>query len=119
MLIFHISSQTPSSAEANPNYLTLLCNETFHLEAANSAYTYLNFEYQYRGLPLLLAMQRQGSRRLDGFILSNPEGAQATLKLKTRKQNYHQTEVRAVGSVCGSVVTIDSLGEMKILKVPE
>ena len=105
--------------DTNLSYLTLLYNHAFHLETSNSAYKYLNFDYQYKGLPLLIAIQKQGPKRLDAFVLNQPASPEAKLDLKARKLNYHQGDIRAVGSVCDSIVTIDDLGEMHILKVPE
>lgn len=120
LLIFHVSSEKPlgMNNKEGIQYLNLLDTYEFDLEKQNSAYGYLCFDYTYKGLPLLIAAQYEGDRRLDAFLLENPEH-EAKLSLQARKLNYHDTSFSAIDSVCGEIISVDFAGVMRRLKIPE
>ena len=91
VVIFHLRTGTPLSMnnEEGLSYINPLYTHKFTQEKQNSAYNYLNFDYQHESLPLLIAAQMEGDRRLDAFVLENPEDDSATLKHRARKDSYH------------------------------
>jgi hypothetical protein len=57
LLVFHVSNDSPLGLnnKEGKEYLNILYNHKFESEGENSGYGYLNFEYTYLNLPLLIA----------------------------------------------------------------
>lgn len=91
-----------------------LCQKRFTNESPNSMYFYLNFEYTYKGVPLLYAFQNEDTMRLDVFGINDSK-----LGLIHSQHKYHSTDFSAIRSINGKLISIDYDGVMRVMEVPE
>ena len=121
VFVYHVSSEKPlgMNNKEGIEYLNLISTHKCLGEKPRSSYNFLNFDYHYKGLPLLIAMQKDGDLRLDAFVLEDPEDSKAKLSLKARKVQYHNVGFKAVGIECGEIISVDFNGVMRRLKLPE
>jgi hypothetical protein len=82
---------------------------------ANSLYYYINFEYKFKGVPLIFAFQDADEYRLDIYAFEN----QQLLKLIHSKKGFHRGDFSAIRALGGQIVSVDYEGEMRILTIPE
>ena len=94
--------------------LHLNCQKKFEGEKVNSMYFYVNFEYSYKGVPLVYAFQNEDQMRLDIFGLRN-----GVLSLIHSQPKFHSTDFSAIRSINGRFISIDYDGVMRVLEVPE
>lgn len=77
-------------------------------------YFYMNFDYVFKGIPLIYAFQNEDEMRLDIFGIKNNK-----IKLIHSQLRYHTTDFSAIRSLNGRFVSIDYDGVMRVLEVPE
>jgi hypothetical protein len=86
----------------------------FQHQGPNSMYFYMNFDYVFKGIPLIYAFQNEDEMRLDIFGIKNGK-----IGLIHSQPKYHSTDFSAIRSINGRFVSIDYDGVMRILEVPE
>ena len=94
--------------------LQLIDQKEFFKSGKDSMYHYMNFEFSFKGVPLLLAFQSEDERRLDVYAFKNTK-----LSLVHSEKYYHPDDFSAIRSVNGSIVSMDYNGVLRVLNVPE
>lgn len=86
----------------------------FDQNPGDAMYFYLNFEYTYKGYPILFAFQADGDRRADAFLFKEEK-----LELVSSEKFYHKKGFSAIRDLNGKIFSVDYDGVMRVLNIPE
>lgn len=97
-----------------PQGLKIVDTKDFPNSNADSMYFYIDFDYRYRGTRMIFAFQSDDQMRVDAYAFENER-----IELVHSVYNYHQEPFSAIRGLSGSIISIDYVGGMKIMTIPE